>query len=529
MPIDNAKNGARATLAEGITAGATSIALASGHGARMPSVPFNAWIYNATDYAADPHDDPGYEVVRVTAQSTDTLSTVIRAQESTAASAHNAAGKTYKLVAGLTARTISDELAPFVGLGTYTIASFGASGSAVTTTGSINAASTSLTVASASSFAVGQGIYVAGAGAAGVPLITTITAIAGSTITLAAAASLSVSGALVQHDDTAAIQAALNLITTVHHLTLIFDSAFYRVNGPINTATDSILTVPYDTGFVDGRPRVLRMFGQSTMVGDVTWSPSQSGTIIQSDKIGVPSAGGWLNTSILNCKAPYLGNSFGELFYLISLVTVHIKDMVFRTYDNPQLCGLDLLMCWNAILENVNVDTGVSPEGSTDFGGTTPPASEPTHGAFGLRLPRNTTVCQTSNVNVTCYHYGIIYSDVWTSINTMVLRCKVGLHTRGHDYPATGTLLIVQCPTGIQIEGSIGFGRPGLDCHIRFEVDGLAAGRWWTQLPNRFIYDPTDVLFGYIKYIIVRGGVGGPGEAITVTGCTNLSKTNIWT
>jgi len=110
MPIDNAKNGARATLATGITAGATSIALTAGHGARMPSVPFNAWIYNATDHAADPHDDPGYEIVRVTARSTDTL-TVSRAQESTAAAAHNTSGKTYRLIAGLTARTINQHLA----------------------------------------------------------------------------------------------------------------------------------------------------------------------------------------------------------------------------------------------------------------------------------------------------------------------------------------------------------------------------------------------------------------------------------
>jgi hypothetical protein len=113
MAMDQAKNGARATIASGITAGATSITLTTGHGARMPSVPFNAWIYNSTDYPLDPHDDPSYEIIRVTARSTDTLTTVIRAQEGTAAAAHNTSGKTYRLVAGLTAKVINTDLPTF--------------------------------------------------------------------------------------------------------------------------------------------------------------------------------------------------------------------------------------------------------------------------------------------------------------------------------------------------------------------------------------------------------------------------------
>lgn len=74
----------------------------------MPSVSFNAVWWNATDYA-DPSDDPNVEIVRVTAISTDTL-TVTRAQESTSASTKNTAGKTYKMIAGLTAKAINTDL-----------------------------------------------------------------------------------------------------------------------------------------------------------------------------------------------------------------------------------------------------------------------------------------------------------------------------------------------------------------------------------------------------------------------------------
>jgi hypothetical protein len=83
--------------------------VASGQGARFPAVPFNATIYNATDYAdaADAYHAGHAEVVRVTAISTDTL-TITRAQESTTAVNLNTGGKTYRIVAGLTAKILTD-------------------------------------------------------------------------------------------------------------------------------------------------------------------------------------------------------------------------------------------------------------------------------------------------------------------------------------------------------------------------------------------------------------------------------------
>lgn len=101
MPLDNAKNFAKVSLSAGYDAAAGSIVLLSGHGARLPSAPFNAVWWNYTDYP-DPSDDPDVEIVRVTSVSTDTLS-ITRAQEGTVATAKNISGKTYKIIAGLTA------------------------------------------------------------------------------------------------------------------------------------------------------------------------------------------------------------------------------------------------------------------------------------------------------------------------------------------------------------------------------------------------------------------------------------------
>lgn len=541
MPLDNAKNFARANVSTGYDALTTSIALEAGHGARLPAVPFNATWWNGTDYLV-PDDDPNVEVIRVTAKATDTL-TISRAQEGTTASTKNTGGKSYKLIAGLTAKVINEDVLSRSGdtmtgpltlyaspasplhaankgyvdaiatgqlSGTYLISSFGAAGTDAHTICNITAGTNQLFMSNPATFAVGHGVYIFGAGVAGAPLLSKITAIAGQNFTIADNAATTVAGAIVQHDDTVAIQSALNLLTNVPTLTLIFDSAYYRVNGPINPATNSVLTIPYDGVFSGGLPRVLRMFGQTTPVADVLWSPSHKGTVINCVTIGAD-----MNSSILNARSPYIGNSFDEIFNQVSLVTVHIKDMYFRTYANPQISGIDLWMTWNVLLENVVVDAYVHPQG----------APEPTYPRFGIRLPRNCTVSQTTNISVTNYWYGIIYSDLWVSVNTFIQRCKVACQTRGHDYPITGTILIVQCPTGFEIEGSIGFGRPGMDCHVRFEETG--GGFWWSPIAGRYVYDPTNVFFGQMKYYVVLPGGTGNGHPITVTGCSKLTLTNL--
>lgn len=114
--MDAIKNFAKAVVSDGnYDASATEIDVIAGHGDRLPVAPFNAIWWNATDYP-DPSDDPGVEIIRVTAKSTDTL-TITRAQEGTAAEDHNVAGKTYNLIAGMTARTITEMVGDVFGFG----------------------------------------------------------------------------------------------------------------------------------------------------------------------------------------------------------------------------------------------------------------------------------------------------------------------------------------------------------------------------------------------------------------------------
>lgn len=94
-------NFGKVTVSTTYDASATSIALTTGHGSRLPSTfPYPLTWWNFTDYP-DPADDPNREIVTVTARTTDTL-TVTRGAESTGASTKNTAGKTYKMCLGIT-------------------------------------------------------------------------------------------------------------------------------------------------------------------------------------------------------------------------------------------------------------------------------------------------------------------------------------------------------------------------------------------------------------------------------------------
>lgn len=108
--LDPVKNFAKVTVSTGYDASATSIALTSGQGAKLPTPSidgsFNLVWWNSTDYS-DPSDDPNVEIVRCTARSTDTL-TVTRAQESTSASTKNTSAKTYKMILAPTKKLVDD-------------------------------------------------------------------------------------------------------------------------------------------------------------------------------------------------------------------------------------------------------------------------------------------------------------------------------------------------------------------------------------------------------------------------------------
>jgi hypothetical protein len=110
MALDATKNFGKVGVSTGYNSSATSIALTTGHGARLPDPAvdgaYNLTWWNSTDYP-DPSDDPNKEIVRVTARTADTL-TVTRGQESISATSKNLVGKSYKMVLGVTQKMMDD-------------------------------------------------------------------------------------------------------------------------------------------------------------------------------------------------------------------------------------------------------------------------------------------------------------------------------------------------------------------------------------------------------------------------------------
>ena len=114
------------------------------------------------------------------------------------------------------------------------------SGSDTATTGGITGGDNSLVVASATSFAVGHGVVVAGAGTGGGDLATWITAIDGVTFTLHSKAVNTVVAAVVSHDDRAVIPAA-NIIPQFGSKPVAFPCIGIRMDGAIgNSFADTL-------------------------------------------------------------------------------------------------------------------------------------------------------------------------------------------------------------------------------------------------------------------------------------------------
>jgi hypothetical protein len=84
-------NNAVSLLASSITNVATSLTVTTGHGARFPTITGSNYFL-ATLCQLSGVDEVNFEVVKVTARSTDTF-TVVRAQEGTTGLAYNAGDK----------------------------------------------------------------------------------------------------------------------------------------------------------------------------------------------------------------------------------------------------------------------------------------------------------------------------------------------------------------------------------------------------------------------------------------------------
>lgn len=105
--LTNFKDFAVGTVSTGYDAAAVAIVMTTGHGANLPAAPFYAYWWDSTTYVS-PDLDPQRELIYVGARAGDNLSSISRGQGDDAASTKNTAGKTYKLMATISAKEMDN-------------------------------------------------------------------------------------------------------------------------------------------------------------------------------------------------------------------------------------------------------------------------------------------------------------------------------------------------------------------------------------------------------------------------------------
>lgn len=205
-----------------------------------------------------------------------------------------------------------------------------------TTNGTVGSASTTIPVVSANTFAAGQGIYIAGAGAASANYTGVIQSVSSNNIVVSPATSTSVTNALVQHDETNALNSAItDLSNYVTSGTLRFPAGICLLNGPLLRTGDAnavipLPSVPYNPGgsFNSGQN------GPGLMIALEGAGPQARTSNNLVGWVGVPSTHGTIiqtavgSGNLIGSKNPNETDGFTD-------VHLNLKNLTFRTVMNP--------------------------------------------------------------------------------------------------------------------------------------------------------------------------------------------------
>lgn len=370
---------------------------------------------------------------------------------------------------------------------------YGASGSAQTTTGSITSGTPTLTLALAKDFVNGQGILVAGAGAAGADLVTTISSGAGTTtLTLANNAGTTVSGALTQHDDTVAIQAAIDAVSALGGGTVDFPDGTYRANGPLDTGNgNAILHVP-TSQFVPGLANIVKLRGTTSQwTADFTTSGS-SGAIILAER----RAGSGTEPAVI---------------YGSTTASVYFENLTVRTTTDPSLDALNLFDALNASLKNVLVDVGAGTDVTV----------APTHSVTAIRMPKTQNFGMTyiEGVMVQGYDNGISFSENTIFNDVWIESCKVALVPTEAVLTSFGNVGVYRCAQVM---------KPTASTYVALQITyqaSVTSGQWYSRGGAagtlKDIDDASNFLHGHIAYSPAAG------TSFTLNSATNLGLFDI--
>lgn len=207
--------------------------------------------------------------------------------------------------------------------------------------------------------------------------------------------------------------------------------------------------------------------------------------------------------TIVKCPATsgaaVISASKGSLYMGFSGVHVVIRNLDVRTYDNPQIGGIDLNYAAQCRLENVVVSTGVYNV----------QASQPTHGKAGLVTPANNNGALTilRNVLVSGYDTGIVVNEHTDADNIVVASNIHGIRFNTANHASRfGRIGTYRNTHHVTVSGKHGF----LIEQMNTEQPGAGqtdVSNAWQKLVSD-VNDPKNLGTGDITYWVVVGGVG---------------------
>jgi hypothetical protein len=232
-----------------------------------------------------------------------------------------------------------------------------------------------------------------------------------------------------------------------------------------------------------------------------------------------PRDEGTIVKSLATSGAAVISAASGSLYSGFSGVYVVIRNLDVRTYNNPQISGIDLNYAAQCRLENVAVTTGVYNV----------QASQPTYGTKGIVTPANNNAALTilRNVLVTGYHTGIVVREHTDGDHIMLGSNIHGLDfTDAHHASRFGRVCAQRNTHHVTVSGTHGFTIEQLNIEKAGAGQTDANNAWQATVYD--LNDPNNRGIGDIDDWVVLGGTGAVADFV-INGGANIRTRRIGT
>jgi hypothetical protein len=347
--------------------------------------------------------------------------------------------------------------------------------------------------------APGMAIMVYGAGAAGVPLVTTIaTRVSATTVTLTAAASTAVANVAYRFgtDDTAAIQAAIDAACpggSGQGVVQFAAKTYVLATAPRHDRSGNAILAPvYNPVTTLTAPAgVLHLRGPFSQSNQPNTHPLVGGTILMPILPAQTYSATYGPPSVLG--GPTV-EQVGATFYFTNL-NITLENVFVWLTQNPTLAAIDFGYCADATVKGTAVMA--CAVGQADF-------IQPTNvWSFGYRMPQgaNYGVSVVDGCLVSGTYLGLTGDDHLDLRGWIQNRCYIGYAPSSHgSHPAFASKIQSQECTyhlaGWTVTAGLGNIPANTMVYLLLDLEDYGAGSWYSTTAH--VYDPTSTLTGTI-------------------------------